>query len=389
LSRASSLWFWSLLSAVIAGGLGVTINIATDLRNNLLAWILVGAFTVAAGVVSAGSQRLSQRKKSRDVSTTPPSADGTKVSGVDVRGNNTTVNISSGRGSGIQARDIQGGIHQTYVNGWLVALVIGVSCSVVAATLIGLNSASPRAEGDSQRSPTTPGDAAHALAASPAWPYVTGCASLAQVAMPPGRGRIQDFHAVTDIRPTLAASGAGSWTQGMLYLDLSTVDGQSIHIQNILPLRVRRDLASPAWIYSPDDGCGPPSVSTRVFSYDLDAGSFKDEGLPYSENGSVPPGMVSPTAQLGPGFVISGPDHALIEVAASSCRGNYEWNLDIQYVVTGTNTVEHYTAGPFQSYGVANNTAVYRGHQDVTGSIQIDDVSMLTGNDPLFGCVQR
>lgn len=314
-----------------------------------------------------------------------PSADGTKMSGVDVHGNNATVNMGSGRKNNIQVGDVYGGIHHPRVNAWLVILVLGVSCSLMVATLIGVNSASPHADSASQRSPASPGDTAHALAVSTSWPYITGCASLAQVAMPPGRGRIQDFHAVTDVRSTLAASGAGSWIKGMLYLDLSTVNGQSIHIQNILPFRVRRDLASPAWIYSPDDGCGPP-LSSRVFGYDLDAGSFKDEGLPYSDSSSPPSGVVPPTAPLGPGFVISGSEHSLIEIDASSCRGNYEWNLDIQYVVTGTNTVEHYIAGPFQSYGAANNTTEYRGHQDTTGSIQIDDVSRLTGNDPQAKC---
>lgn len=267
-----------------------------------------------------------------------------------------------------------------------LALIGAITAAVVAlvaagtAEIVAVDTPSPAPKTDNTGAASAdPGNTTRALAVASSWPYITGCPSLAQVAMPPGMGRIQDFHAVTDVRPTLAASGAGSWSRGMLYLDLSTVNGQSVHIQNILPHRTRLDLASPAWIYTPDDGCGPP-LSNRAFSFDLDAPSFKDMGVAYSNSSSPPAGVVPPTAPLGPGFIISGAEHALIEVDASSCHGNYEWNLDIQYVVTGSDKVEHYLEGPFQSYGVANNTDVYRGHQDPTGGIQIDDVSKSTGS---------
>lgn len=77
-----------------------------------------------------------------------------------------------------------------------------------------------------------------------------------------------------------------------------------------------------------------------------------------------------------------GEKHARIRVNASSCRGNYEWNLDVQYVIPGGNSIEHRIVGPFQSFGVANNTTVYRGYQGSTGSISISETSTLTGNDP-------
>ena len=102
------------------------------------------------------------------------------------------------------------------------------------------------------------------LAVAPSWPHIThisGCPAFGQVAMPPGMGKIENFHAVTDLRQDLIASGAGSWVKGVIFLDLSATNGQSIEIQTIVRHRVRRDLASPAWIYTPDSGCGPPPSS--------------------------------------------------------------------------------------------------------------------------------
>ena len=372
MSRTRSIWLWSVLSAMIAGGLGVTINIATELKTSLLAWILVGAFTLAAGAATAGTQLLSQHRAARRPSTaTGPRADFSNHTDINMKGNRNKVGSIT--------------VNHSRVNGWLVFLVLGVSSTAMVAILVAINLVSPRAESSAQQRPplASSTEAPPVLAASASWPLITGCDAQTQVAMPAGHGGVHDFHADTDVRSTLAASGAGSWINGLLYVDLSTVNGKSVHIQNILPKRLRRDLASPAWIYAPDDGCGQPPES-RVFSYNLDTGAFKDEGTPYGDPSHPSPGI--PTAQLGPGFVLSGPDHALIQISASSCHGNYEWNLDIQYVVTGTDKVEHYIAGPFQSFGAANNTTVYRGHQDNTGGIQIDDISNLTGKTQNSAC---
>jgi hypothetical protein len=117
-------------------------------------------------------------------------------------------------------------------------------------------------------------------------------------------GKIQDFHAVTDIRQTLTASGAGSWTRGMLYLDLSAPGGQEVEIINIQPHIERRDLAPPAWIYRPDDGCGPYD-SDRIFNFDLDKPSFVDKGLFDNGDSGRPPSPDMPTEPLGPGFLLA------------------------------------------------------------------------------------
>ncbi|OXM61952.1 hypothetical protein CF165_37030 [Amycolatopsis vastitatis] len=67
---------------------------------------------------------------------------------------------------------------------------------------------------------------------------------------------------------------------------------------------------------------------------------------------------------------------------ATSCHANYEWSLDVQYVPPGDSTIEHYNVGPFQSYGVANNTTVYTGNQGPTGNVHVDQETTLTGSDP-------
>lgn len=211
--------------------------------------------------------------------------------------------------------------------------------------------------------------------------------------MPPGRGRIDDFHATIDISATLVDSGAGSWQHGVLYLTLSTTGNKPVEIVNIQPHIVRRDLAAPAWIYIPDEGCGPYD-SDRVFNFDLDTPRFVDKGLFVGEAG-LPPTTKMPRAPLGASFKVSSSQNGLIRVNASSCQGNYEWSLDIQYVVAGSDRVEHKVVGPFQSYGVGNNTIVYYGAQDATGSIEVHRTEKLTGvkpdedhssDDPFFSC---
>ncbi|MEV6644701.1 hypothetical protein [Amycolatopsis sp. NPDC051371] len=55
MSRTRSAWLWSALAAAIAGGVGIAINFATDLRTSVLAWSLVGGFAVAAAAAAAAA----------------------------------------------------------------------------------------------------------------------------------------------------------------------------------------------------------------------------------------------------------------------------------------------------------------------------------------------
>jgi len=202
--------------------------------------------------------------------------------------------------------------------------------------------------------------------------------------MPPGGGRIQDFHATTDVRPSIVSSGsnADSWAVGSLYMDLSTAGSAPIEIVDVKPHVLRRDLGAPAWIYQPFPGCGPIPPD-RIFKFNLDKPSWTDEGV--NTNGPMgPPASDVPTAALGPNFVIEPNTHARIRVSTLACHGNYEWNLDIVYAKPGATDFEHYVVGPFASYGLANNTTLYEGRPDDNGVVQVDRQSVISGSPKYF-----
>jgi hypothetical protein len=370
-------WYAPAVGAFVTTALGVAINLATDLRSNALAWLAVVVLTIAGFVIGLGADRT--RRARRATETTGQL--GHRVS------ESHTAFVAQDRG------------HITVGAGGPV--IVAVGAVVMLAVVVGLiggavlsgpsNSiqARPADTGPTTSTPgsvtttttTTSAPTPAVLGIATAWPFITGCAASAEVAMPPGMGKIEDFHAVTDIRPTLVASGAGSWTRGLLYIDLSAPADKEVEIINIQPHIERRDLAPPAWIYRPDDGCGP-SNSDRMFNFDLDKPSFVDDGLYDNSDAGHPPSADMPKEPLGPGFVLAHAKHARIRVNASSCHGNYEWNLDIQYATPGSNKIEHKTIGPFQSFGVANNTKLYSGYQDTTGSIHVEQETKLTGSEP-------
>lgn len=370
-------WLSSALGAVVTTALGVMINVATDLQSNWLAWVAVGLLTLAGWAIGFGIARARPATRSR---TDAPSEGATVQWHQSVSGN-----ITAGRDVSVGGQP----------SGWVF---VAVGCVVLFAVAVGLladklpignsnaagRTAAPITSEVAQAgaSPSSQAPRPPALAVAKAWPFVSGCPSVGAVAMPPGMGDIKDFHATKDIRGTLTSSGAGSWTRGTLYLDLSAVGDQTLEIINIQPHIDRRDLAPPAWIYVPDDGCGP-SNSDRVFTFNLDAPKFTDKGLFVSDAGS-PPGADMPAAPLGPDFTVTASRHARVRVNAASCRGNYEWRLDVQYVRPGGSDIEHFDVGPFQSYGVANHTTVYQGYQGPTGSVQVDSKSTLTGRDPIL-----
>lgn len=218
-----------------------------------------------------------------------------------------------------------------------------------------------------------------ALAVAPIWPFTTGCGAFSSVAMPVGGGRITDFHAVTDLRAPMVAAGAGSWTRGVLYLDLSLTTSTPVEIADIQPHILRRDLGAPAWIYIPSAGCGPFSPD-RVFTFNLDVPRWTDDGAQATAAG--PPARNVPKAPLGPRFVLSGHAHTRVRVDALSCRGNYEWNVSVKYIPQGSSHENSITVGPFESYGLGNNTVEYNAAQDATGAIKVMQKHLLTGPDP-------
>ena len=257
-----------------------------------------------------------------------------------------------------------------FLAGALVALAIPAPSESISG-------ATQQAAGTDEIDPPKP-----ALAVAWAWPWISGCPTVAQVAMPSGGGRIQDFHAPSDVRGkmTSAEGTGGSWAKGVLYIDLSTVDGRSVDVIGIKPHIDRRDLASPQWIYKPIDGCGPIGLD-RSFSFDLDGATFADEGV---ETDMGPPGSDVPTAELGPAFIIDGQNHARIRVHARSCHGNYQWSLNIQYTEAGSSEIKTLPLGPFVSFGTASNTTVYSGWQGGTGGVDVQSETNLTGSDPIL-----
>lgn len=50
-------WLVALLSALVASGVGVTVNVATDLGTNVWAWVALGVLTLAAAGVAVWAQR--------------------------------------------------------------------------------------------------------------------------------------------------------------------------------------------------------------------------------------------------------------------------------------------------------------------------------------------
>ena len=109
------------------------------------------------------------------------------------------------------------------------------------------------------------------------WPLTRGCDGGTMIAMPSGGAPISRFQVDGHEREQMIAAGAGVWSNGTLYLDLSAKSGEEIRIQNIRPILKPARLPPPQWIYAPGLGCGGPS--NRVFKLDLDEPSLVDRGI--------------------------------------------------------------------------------------------------------------
>jgi hypothetical protein len=96
-------WLIALATAVVASGVGVSVNVATDLKTNLWAWVVVAVLTVAAAGVAVWAQR------PRPDQQPPVTAGGPGGGGTDGGG---THNEMSGEvaGSVVQGRDFTGPI---------------------------------------------------------------------------------------------------------------------------------------------------------------------------------------------------------------------------------------------------------------------------------------
>lgn len=87
-------WLFALLSAVVASGVGVSVNLATELGTNVWAWVAVGVLTLAAAGVAVWMGRGQEQEPAEERSV--------------VVQNSVTGNVT---GSVLQAKDISGSIH--------------------------------------------------------------------------------------------------------------------------------------------------------------------------------------------------------------------------------------------------------------------------------------
>jgi hypothetical protein len=255
--------------------------------------------------------------------------------------------------------------------------VIGGIAAFAAAIVTVLAYIHPSNTSPQSAPPAAGSPAVGALAVSKVWPFVMGCEGQ-RVAMPVGKGSIEDFHAGSDTVKDLIANGGGSWEYGQLAIDLSAAPSKSVAIQRIVPHIDRRDVAPPAWIYSPNFGCGPNSADRHiVWKLDSPQDDFRDAGVASGAGG--PSNGVAPTEQFGPDFVLSNNEHARIRVDTYACRGNYQWHLDIEYTETGRSGVQTVPVGPYWSYGLADNTMDYHAGWDSSGHSAITSQKVLTG----------
>ncbi len=215
------------------------------------------------------------------------------------------------------------------------------------------------------------------LVISQRWPLAMGCARDTKIAMPAGSGDIGAFHASPGhpFDEVLMAAGGGPWTRGILQLTLSAKNGASLSIKDIKPQIDRTDLASPAWIYESDDGCGPNSTQ-REFDLNLDAPQFTDAGVQMGDTDSLK-GIA--TEKLGPDFKVSGSNQVAITISSFACRANYQWSAAIHYTIAGDSTDYETPVGPFQTYGAGNNSRFYVTGFDSTGSTVIKSKTVING----------
>jgi hypothetical protein len=248
---------------------------------------------------------------------------------------------------------------------------ISINCS-------GSQSSTPQQPGVTPVNSKPPSDSP--LQLTTVWPWVSGCPAIGSaIAMPVGGGSLQDFHSPRDLTPTFIANGAGSWIQGSMYLHFQAAPGKHLEIVDIKPHVQRRDLAAPAWVFIEQSGCGP-YPGDRRFVLNLDQPLLTDEGVESGPNQKPN----APTASLGTGFVVDNQNDTQIRLDTLSCKGNYQWTLEVQYMEVGTTGIKSYEIGPMTSYGRADNTVRYVGDQNASGTVNVKDQQTITGEDPSY-----
>ena len=99
-------------AALVTSAVGVAVNLATDWRTNLVAWGAVVGLSVVAGLVATWAVPAA-RSAGRD-SESHPAPPGRAADPAAVDGDGNVRNTISGtvHGSVVQARTVEGGVHQ-------------------------------------------------------------------------------------------------------------------------------------------------------------------------------------------------------------------------------------------------------------------------------------
>lgn len=357
---------WALLTSLLSAGLGVTVNLATDLKTSWLAWLGVGVLAALTGIASFVVQRSWIRKTD------------TK-SGGGAEGNDSAVNTVSGqvRGAVVQAGTVQGGVHIHHVGVRTLLIVMSANAAIVIAAVAVPNyietsprSASAASVTSADTAPSTAASGSGPLLVSASWPLTRGCDGGTAIAMVNGGPAIRTFAENGDERQQMINAGGGVWLRGDLYLDLSAKPHTSLRILNIRPVIDKIRLSPPTWIYDPGGGCGGPTG--RNFTLNLDKPTLIDEGLEIPDGGTAPARYMR-TDPIGPEFVVSAAQPATLRFDVSGCKANYQWKIEITYSVDGDPATHTYVTDVYRTLGLADDTTMYTlgasGSYITTGSI--------------------
>ncbi|MFD9749146.1 helix-turn-helix domain-containing protein [[Kitasatospora] papulosa] len=216
------------------------------------------------------------------------------------------------------------------------------------------------------------------------WPTIKVCDGATSVAMSADGSAPSQFKinfAQQDYRPMLTTpeSKGGAWGAGHLYLNLSAEGKETVTVDDIrLTRRFPKKISPPSWVVLTQGGCG--SLKDRVFDLDLDRPELVDRGVQPTEATQEEPDPAVRANPLGSGFTVSATDPAIIRVAATACRGNYEWSVQIDYSYRGKSLQKE--VGPFKSFSVRDeNTKVYVPN-NTTGKLEKPTM----GTDTPGGC---
>lgn len=346
---------WAVGTGVVSTGLAVAVNLATGSQNNFLAWLAVVVLGPLSGLVSLWAQSGFSGAAPADQQTVRRKVEGNRKykddHSITVETVNGTVRINQ-NSAGVWLFVVQLAI--LALLGFMLVFLSKGTVAESSASQGGADTSNTTATGPSSAPVNRPKGQDVDLIAETSWPLTRGCDGGTTVAMAHGGPPVQSFQIDGDERQRIVDAGGASWESGTLYVDLSAKDGKALKILNIRPNIKQKQLAPPDWVYSPGGGCGGPS--DRVFDLRLDDASLVDKGI---VEGTAELSSGARADAIGPAFIVSAEEPATLRFDTRSCRGNYEWSLEITYSVVGQEGSLTRTIGPFRSMGYADGTSSY------------------------------